>query len=34
MTAARDAGALGMDAAAVVEVIQTLRYPADFDKSA
>ena len=34
MVAARDAGALGMDASAVVEVIQALRYPADFDKSA
>ena len=32
--AARDAAALGMDAAAVVAVIQALRYPADFDKSA
>lgn len=34
MVAARDAAALGMDAAAVVSVIQALRYPADFDKSA
>jgi hypothetical protein len=32
--AARDASALGMDAAAVVAVIQALQYPADFDKSA
>jgi hypothetical protein len=32
--ATRDASALGMDAAAVVAVIQALRYPADFDKSA
>lgn len=32
--AARDAAALGIDAAAVVAVIQALRYPADFDKSA
>jgi hypothetical protein len=31
---ARDAAALGMDLAAVVAVIQALRYPADFDKSA
>lgn len=30
----RDASALGMDAAAVVAVIQVLQYPADFDKSA
>ncbi len=30
---ARDAAALGMDATMVVEVIQALRYPADFDKS-
>ena len=30
----RDAAALGMDAAAVVAVIQALQYPADFDKSA
>ena len=30
----RDAAALGMDAAAVVTVIQALQYPADFDKSA
>ena len=29
-----DTAALGMDATAVVEVIQGLRYPADFDKSA
>ncbi|MDR3423903.1 MAG: type II toxin-antitoxin system MqsR family toxin [Alphaproteobacteria bacterium] len=34
MVSARDAGALGMDAAAVIGVIQALRYPADFDKSA
>ena len=32
--ATRDASALGMDAADVVAVIQALRYPADFDKSA
>ena len=32
--AARDASALGMDSASVVAVIQALRYPADFDKSA
>jgi hypothetical protein len=32
--ATRDASAIGMDAAAVVAVIQALRYPADFDKSA
>ena len=32
--ATRDATALGMDAAAVAVVIQALRYPADFDKSA
>jgi len=32
--ATRDAAALGMDAAAVVAVIQALQYPADFDKSA
>lgn len=32
--AARGAAALGMDAEAVVAVIQALRYPADFDKSA
>jgi hypothetical protein len=32
--ATRDASALGMDAAAVVAVIQALQYPADFDKSA
>lgn len=32
--ATRDASALGMDAAAVVTVIQALQYPADFDKSA
>src|SRR3546814_7539160 len=32
--AARDASSLGMDAEAVVAVIQALRYPADFDKSA
>ena len=31
---ARDAGALGMDAAMVIEVIQALRYPTDFEKSA
>jgi Motility quorum-sensing regulator, toxin of MqsA len=31
---ANDAVALGMDAEAVVKVIQGLRYPADFDKSA
>ena len=30
----REASALGLDAAAVVAVIQALRYPADFDKSA
>ena len=30
----RYAAALGMDAAAVVAVIQALQYPADFDKSA
>ena len=30
----RDASALGMDAAAVVAVIQALQYPTDFDKSA
>jgi nitrogen fixation protein FixH len=34
MTSARDAAALGMDADEVVRVIQSLRYPADFDKSA
>ncbi|MBA3810862.1 MAG: type II toxin-antitoxin system MqsR family toxin [Caulobacteraceae bacterium] len=34
LVSARDAAALGMDAAAVVAVIQALRYPADFDKSA
>jgi hypothetical protein len=32
--ATRDAATLGMDATAVVAVIQALRYPADFDKSA
>ena len=32
--AARDAAALGMDSAAVSAVIQGLRYPADFEKSA
>jgi hypothetical protein len=32
--ATRDASSLGMDAADVVTVIQALRYPADFDKSA
>ncbi len=32
--ATRDAAALGMDAAAVIAVIQALQYPADFDKSA
>jgi len=32
--ATRDAAALGMDATAVVAVIQALQYPADFDKSA
>lgn len=32
--ALRDALALGMDAQAVVAVIQALEYPADFDKSA
>ena len=32
--AARDAATLGMDAAAVVAVIQALRYPPDFEKSA
>jgi len=31
---ARDAAAMGMDAAEVVSVIQHLRYPGDFDKSA
>ena len=30
----RDAAALGMDAAAVLAVIQALQYPADFGKSA
>ena len=34
LVSARDAAALGMDAAAVVAVIQALRYPRDFDKSA
>jgi hypothetical protein len=34
LVSARDAAALGMDAAAVVAAIQGLRYPADFDKSA
>jgi hypothetical protein len=34
LVSARDAAALGMDAADVVKVIQALRYPADFDKSA
>jgi hypothetical protein len=34
MVSARDAATLGMDAAAVVAVIQALQYPADFDKSA
>ncbi|MEO8926509.1 MAG: type II toxin-antitoxin system MqsR family toxin [Caulobacteraceae bacterium] len=34
LVSARDAAALGIDAAAVVTVIQALRYPADFDKSA
>lgn len=34
MVSARDAAALGMDAAAIVEVIQALQYPADFEKSA
>ena len=34
LVSARWAAALGMDAAAVVGVIQALRYPADFDKSA
>ncbi len=34
IVSARDAAAMGMDAAAVVAVIQELRYPADFDKSA
>src|SRR5260370_14549820 len=34
MVAARDAATLGMDAAAVVSIIQALRHPADFDKSA
>ncbi len=33
-TSARDAGALGMDAEAVVAVIQALIYPRDFEKSA
>lgn len=33
-TSARDAAALGMDGEAVVRVIQALRYPGDFDKSA
>lgn len=32
--AARSAVALGMDAAAVVAVIQALKYPAEFEKSA
>lgn len=32
--AARDAAALGMDSEDVVAVIQALRYPPDFDKSA
>lgn len=32
--AARDAAELGMDGTAVVAVIQALRYPADFEKSA
>jgi len=32
--ATRDSSALGMDAEAVVAVIQALRYPMDFDKSA
>lgn len=32
--AAKDAATLGMDAAAVVAVIQALGYPADFEKSA
>ena len=34
MGSARDAAALGMDASDVVEVIQALEYPGDFDKSA
>ena len=34
LVSARDAASLGMDAAAVVAVIQALEYPADFDKSA
>ena len=34
LVSARDAAALGIDAAAVVAVIQALQYPADFDKSA
>ena len=34
IVSARDAAAMGMDAAEVVKVIQLLRYPADFDKSA
>lgn len=32
--AARDAAALGLDSEAVVEVIQGLQHPRDFDKSA
>lgn len=32
--AARGAALLGMDSAAVIAVIQGLRYPADFEKSA
>lgn len=34
LVSARDAALLGMDAAEVVQIIQALRYPADFDKSA
>ncbi len=34
LVAARDAAAMQMDVAAVIAVIQALRYPADFDKSA
>ena len=33
-TSARDAAALGMDAEAVVAVVQALIYPRDFEKSA
>lgn len=34
LVSARDAAALGMDAAEVVQVTQSLRYPEDFQKSA